>query len=337
MKKLTKRSILAVLALVLAVVTLGTTSYAWFTLGNTVNVDEFELNVQGGEGLEFAFLPSGEGIDGDLDWVSFISSDDLMAYLVTEYGITATAEESSKQAFARGFELDAVTSKDGVSFFAFNTNEDGTPSLSTEPVSDNKAAGVLEFKLAFRTIAKPTTEAPVNLIWSQATLTGTPNPWSPEKPFTSSKGVPVTVEEEYNVSDAARISVAGKEQNQSDDVVVVYEKAEDDTNTVLSNSWEANWNELGAHSYYKEVTGHDLSPTFNAWVNTTIETVQSISDNKVSSFGLDAVSMGGTDYYTTSVTVRVYIEGFDLEAFNSILSQALQVALRFKLEVTTTP
>lgn len=327
MKKLTKRSILAVLALVLAVVTLGTTSYAWFTLGNTVIVSDIELNVQGGEGLEVSYVTN----EGDeIGYVSVLSTKDLLNYLAADYDVTLGTDET----FANHFEWDAVTSVDGKAFQSFSLDqEERKPDLT--PISDTQTlgSGMIEFDLRFRTKAAPTDDTVVGLIWSQVTLTGEPKTWTPEKPFTSSKDETVTVtgEATYNASDAARVSIT---DTKATDATVVYENGISDTNTVLSNNIP-NWSQ-GAHDYYKKVTQVDLAKTFGTGfgINGTdpykaVETVTELPTDAVAMFTEETDSKG---YYTADITIRIYIEGFDAEAFNSILSGMIKVGLQFKLK-----
>src|SRR5690554_7311943 len=66
MSKLSKKAILSVLTLVLTFVALGATTFAWFTLGTTATVDQFNVEVRGSEGLEIS-------LDGD-NWYTRLNS-----------------------------------------------------------------------------------------------------------------------------------------------------------------------------------------------------------------------------------------------------------------------
>ena len=55
MSKLSRKLVLSVLTLVLSVVALGTTTFAWFALGQSATIDQFQLQATAGEGLEINF------------------------------------------------------------------------------------------------------------------------------------------------------------------------------------------------------------------------------------------------------------------------------------------
>ena len=332
MKKLTKRSILAVLALVLAVVTLGTTSYAWFTLGNTVIVSDIELNVQGGEGLEVTYVTNGNAETG---YVSVLTTEDLLNYLAADYGVEkADSDETAGDTFKNSFEWDAVTSTNGTAFQSFTLDQESrTPSLDSIDTVQSLASGMLEFKLRFRTKAVAAAEnQQVGLIWNQVTLnSGVGNSWEPEVTFTNSKGVEVAAgaNKTYFASDAARVSITDTKNS----TTVVYENPESASNTVLSNN-EPNWTG-GAHAYYQKITQVVLSETFST--HKAAKTEVAVPVDAVAMFTETPDSEG---YYTADITVRIYIEGFDAEAFNSILSGMIKVGLQFKLKTdipVTTP
>ena len=46
MRKFSNKMVLSILTLVLLVVALGTTTYAWFTVGNIAKVDHLQLKFQ---------------------------------------------------------------------------------------------------------------------------------------------------------------------------------------------------------------------------------------------------------------------------------------------------
>lgn len=62
MTKLRKKLLLSVLTLALTFIALGSTTFAWFTLGNTATIGAFSGSVQGGEGIDIAFVDSEKDI-----------------------------------------------------------------------------------------------------------------------------------------------------------------------------------------------------------------------------------------------------------------------------------
>lgn len=56
MTKLRKKLLLSVLTLALTFIALGSTTFAWFTIGNTATANAFTGTVQGGQGIDIAFV-----------------------------------------------------------------------------------------------------------------------------------------------------------------------------------------------------------------------------------------------------------------------------------------
>jgi len=323
MKKLTKKTFVGLFALVLAVVALGTTTFAWFTIGNTVEVQDFELNVTGGEGLEVVYLDKEDTVVGN--WSTILATDVLVKNIAKEYGVVSGSEGDPVE-FKKQFKFDAVTSDDGLTF----TKLELEPNVQlTSPIADLRKleSGVLEFKLRFRTIAKPTGDDPVKLQWNGVTLKSEPVTWTPDLPFTGVGGGTVSGAANYYASNGARISVNG---NLS--APVVYESPSTATgNTVLSDK-VPNWTQ-GAHNYLKVITGIDLATTQLAAYK-AVQTVQEIDSTSanikhVANFGDDVDDDG---YRYADVTIRIYLEGFDADTFNAILTGKIQMALQFTFE-----
>ncbi|MGI6787202.1 MAG: hypothetical protein ACOX5X_01425 [Acholeplasmataceae bacterium] len=329
MKKLTKKTLMAVFAFVLAVVALGTTTFAWFTLGQTVKVDGFDVNVQGGEGLEMAYI-SHDGDTNRSGWVSYISGDDMLGYLSTEY--------SAPTNFTTDFQFKAVTSTDGKIFKPFVYDGSAAPSLGVDIAATTQKTlddGILEFKLKFRTQASGTAQ----LTWNSVTLAEARDAgdlgWEAGVAYTHNKAnagesgngsIAAGESLNYYTDAGARISVT------SGDTTKVFEKPDGDYNTVLGNGTTtpaALAFNKGAHNYFENATGHDNLPTLFSSITNTVETVTSINGTQ---FAVDFPAAGSPgDYRELVVTVRVYLEGFDPDTFNCILSGKLKIALGFKL------
>ena len=54
MTKMTRKLLLSIITVVLTVVALGTTTFAWFTLTNTAQIQEFEAKIIADSGIEIA-------------------------------------------------------------------------------------------------------------------------------------------------------------------------------------------------------------------------------------------------------------------------------------------
>jgi len=304
-KKITRKVLVAVFALVLSVVALGTTTYAWFTLGNTVKVAQFQMNVSGGEGLEMTYVTKGGSEKG---YVSTILTEDIISYLEADY------YGKSEGQWANEFQLYPVTSVDGKLFKKLD-KDDNYSLADTTAHTDNH---FVEFKLKFRTKAETQ-----KLVWNQVELTSSGVNWSPEVDFTAVGGNTVTKGSdavEYFAKDGARISV-----EPTDGTTVVYELPLEGTNKEVLSNEKPNFTQ-GAHDYFHKVTGVNLEDTYGGYK--AAETITAVS----STYVMDFVDTGDpAGYYYAQVTVRVYLEGFDAETFNAILSDDIKVALGFTI------
>lgn len=320
MKKLTKKAFVALFALFLAVVALGTTTFAWFTLGNVVSVEKIELNVTGGEGIEFAYVKNDGSEELLSNYVSNMTAEQFLGYLAEDYGADGVDDFKSK------FKFDLVTSENGKEFKKMEvdrTVSPGVPSLGEVVDATDIETGVLEFKLKFRTKAVlEEGETAINLVWNHLTLTSDPVEWTPSREFVNSQGdnVGTNTSDSYYASDAARVSITGNTGT------VVYENASSGTNTVMNDTIIF---DKGAHNYYNEVAGIDLEETFGpegAHPHTPVTTIAgSPTDQIVGTFEGDP----SDEYRYSTITVRVYLDGFDAEAFNSILDSVMKIAFKF--------
>src|SRR5690554_4150296 len=110
MKNSTKRIIMSVLTLVLTVVALGTTTFAWFSIGNIATVTGISGNVQAGDGLEVRLHNSINIAEGktnyDSGFLNHLTDAEFLAYLDSIGGYDVD----------NPFEFVAVTTANGTSF-----------------------------------------------------------------------------------------------------------------------------------------------------------------------------------------------------------------------------
>ena len=98
MRKLTTKLLFAIISVAFALVALGTTTFAWFTLSDTATVSTFDAQITAGEGIE-------------------ISLDDI------NYYTTIPANVIQDKINALNVELKDVTSINGKQFYYFNSDE----------------------------------------------------------------------------------------------------------------------------------------------------------------------------------------------------------------------
>lgn len=348
MKKISKKLLLSVFSLLLMATVLGTSTYAWFTIGDTVTVSKFDMDVQGGLGLEVAYVYqepitveeteiSREG------FVTRLTAERIYEYLSKDY------EYDSPENFNEEFKMGDVTSVDGNEFLYLKYNEEGNEGAGSYELEEaaRKNEGFIEFTLRFRT-----KEADAFLIWKDALLEsqGVAD-WVPGFKFNAPNTDNTLIDPEgneytqykYYASHAARISVTGTVEESK---TAVYELAAKDLgtegekpdylNTVLSDN-QPNWTQ-GNLEIFKKSTTIDLSDKYGSYK--AAKTFTSFVEDEEVENGPKVVAkfVKNTDeedddvYYYADVTIRVYIEGFDAEAFDSILEDKLSVMLRFTFE-----
>src|SRR5690606_5822682 len=97
MQKLTRKLFISIFTAVFALVTLGATTFAWFTLTTTVSIEEFQAEITSGTGIEVSL--------NGVRFSSYISTDEIV-------------ERIKHKNFGGGsIVLDAVTTANGYDQF----------------------------------------------------------------------------------------------------------------------------------------------------------------------------------------------------------------------------
>lgn len=218
MNSLTRKLVLAVITVVLTVVALGSTTFAWFTLSNRAVIENFDVSVTTDVGIEFAIGAEAEPLS-NLTFRTTLTSADILAYIEDTYGPT--------------FAFSHVTSPDGENFYELGGN--GT------------TAGYLSLPIHFRSNSS-------NLInWYSVDLFTTDSSYTTATTFVDSKGVTRNSGSSFtvNTADAIRISMIG-------DSIIAYENPSSATNTVLGLLANADLTTAnGAVDFYQAVTSLD--------------------------------------------------------------------------------
>jgi hypothetical protein len=276
--------------MILVAFVLGTPTFAWISMSNTAKINPFHATVGAGEGIEMS-----------LDGVAFHSS--LTEEMVHDYLFERVGAPYPN------FKYKAVTSENGITMLGYN---------------NQTATGYLEFNLTFRT---PIEETP-NVYWIGATVTSIGKGWAPDTSFVNAKGVSLTPSSDsstYYVSDACRISVEGGLNT------IVFENPAEGTNTVLGQKINAIMtNSNGAVDYYKEknalvppVGADSVDVPTTATSNEELDNLPLVTLDDPAQAGQDENSNYGV------VTIRIWIEGWDPDCFNSVLADVMSVELVF--------
>jgi hypothetical protein len=297
MSKITRKLLLAVLTVVLTVVTLGTTTFAWFTLTNTSVIQSFDVDIIGDSGIQMA-LATFDTLPEELEWKETLTAPEVLAFIVAEFGAT--------------FVLNHVSSTDGVNFVGLGI---GAPGGST-------SSGYLELPIHFRS------EDVDQISWTQISLTSGSASWRTPIEFTDSKTNLRIANSTFNVdaADAMRISVTGDIATVS--TTIAYENPISATNTVLGEQDDSDLTTAnGAVSYYFNSTA-----TYPGGID-LVNTVATITSLGAGEHVLDLT--GGqaliheNEYYGR-ITIRIWFEGWDAESYNALLSRTITTRFQFE-------
>jgi hypothetical protein len=295
MNKLARKLVLSILTVVLTVVALGTTTFAWFTLTNTSVIQSFEAEIVSDTGIEIAI---GTGDPMLLEWKNTLTASDIYNYMAITYGVD-------------GFRFTARTSDNGRDMYDLGNVGSGT--------------GFLELPLHFRS------QSDFLIRWTNISLTSTPAAYQTGTTFTDSLGTLRTAGSTYtaNAVDAFRVSVTGIVDRALGTVgTTVYENPVSATNTVLGGLTGADLtNANGAQNFYFAVNAVHPDGSASVTVVPTITTVPNVLAVELNSGQL---LVADAEYYGT-VQVRVWFEGWDAEAYNSLLGRMINLSLRFEV------
>ncbi len=309
MKSLTSKFILSVLSLVLTGVALSVGVYAWFTINNTAQVDQFSADVRAGSGFYISL--------NGTQWYTDITTD-----MITEYLNSAKPN----------FQFDNVTSPDGVTF---KTLDGATAS----------PANYIEFPLYF---AGNASLSHVQL--TGLTIGGTKTEWVPGINVPNTRAAspkdPSIPVEDY-ASNAVRISFADQlyAPENPTQMITVFEKDTSQGNTLGKG---ASFTENEAIQFYNAVEDDDITeamytaavlpPTTqaaNSGMEVNVAPLYAIGDFASEVWGITTLPSGvtnvlGEDAEVAFMMVRVWIEGWDAQAFNAILSGTVTLSFDFQ-------
>ena len=299
MNTIARKLVLSVLTVVLTVIALGTTTFAWFTLTNTSVIQPFDAQVVADTGIEVA-IGASNADPLTLEWQTVITTQDIYDYMESVYGVD-------------GFRFNHVSTTDGRNF----TDLEGVGTTD----------GYLEIPLHFRS----DNEQQIN--WTQVGLSSLASGWQTGVQFVDSQGVTRLANSTFSVNlmDAMKVSVTGiVDRALMTTGTTAFENPASATNTLsggLSSADLSNGGvgDDGALNYYYEVT--NTLPTGTASVS-TVATVTSISNTLVLDMASGQSATADAEYYG-NIVVRVWFEGWDAEAYNSLLGRIISISLRF--------
>ncbi|PKK96903.1 MAG: hypothetical protein CVV58_03975 [Tenericutes bacterium HGW-Tenericutes-3] len=295
MNNIARKLVLSALTVVLTVVALGTTTFAWFTLTNTAVVQPFQASIVADTGIEVS-------LDG-VDWYTTLTEATVENYITTTYG---------------SFAFTHLTTSTGFS----NFNTLGATGLEAA------ASGWLQIPIYFRS------NSATAIDWTAVTLTSPVAAWQTDVAFNSTTGA-VTAGSfiDIDAANAMRISVQGTVASATK--VVVYEKATGvNQNVVLGGDGltpvdysNSGTGVAGSYNYYQVKTGALIPGTDAVVVAPTVTAVNATTGiQRVTDLNADTTY--GTAYWG-QIMIRIWVEGWDADAYNSILAREITAGFTF--------
>lgn len=322
MTRLTRKLLLSILTVVLSIGALGTTTFAWFTVTNVASVESFSADIISDSGIELS-------LDG-VNWYNKLSESIVQEFLNTKYGYTMVEDSP-----VTNFRFDNVTSSNGIQMSDLN---------GTDVSSGNKH---LQLVIFFRSASVE------KIAWTGVSLASEPKIWRADASYTNSKGVPVVAGTNQTVyaMDAMRISVFSPVDVALETAPltpIVFEREASATNTVLGAQTTANLTTAnGAINYYFKKTG--VYPTGSNLVTVPTTRTSIVQADNLVVLKLNTTGETQTVTYTTApyfpaagqevvynteyggyLVINIWVEGFDAEAFNSILSGQISTSFEFR-------
>lgn len=294
MKKLTRKITLSLVAILFAVIALGTTTYAWFTLGSSASISSIDAKVKTVAGLEISN-------DGK-NWYNELTFDKN----TFKFGENNVGENVALS------DLALVSENDGT--FSFKNSKNGDAQANTDYlVFDLYVRGVnIEGKKKVTVSNVQITSGGTQWI-ADATIEGTE--------IKSGDGGAMTATHSYNffASNAARLSFAKENK-----LINTFERA---TAQVSDPATQTNDYDGGTAS-----TANDaVAQLYAAKKNFKLTTIENVNNNTVKTDqSIDLINEITND--TVKVQVYVWLNGYDGDCINAILGNSVSVSFELNLE-----
>ncbi len=312
MNSITRKLVLSILTVVLTVIALGTTTFAWFTLTNTAAVQPFQAEITSDTGIEVALGVPVAGEEDNLNWVTTLTTAAIQNFIEAEYS---------------AFTFTHVTTSNAIDF-------------QTLGISDmtNATSGYLEIPINFRS------NSANRILWSTVSLSSGAAPWQADVAFTGAKGTAYTAGGSISIdaADAIRIAIVGT-VGADPAHYVAYENPNSTTNVVLDGDGAAmdlrgtqedidpdpvleNLQYIGANGAMNYFYRKNASLPFGAQAVTVVNTIQTLNNEPVLDLAPSTTS-GAANY--GQLVIRIWVEGWDANAFNSVLGRMITTSFGF--------
>lgn len=310
MSKIARKLVLSIVTVVLTVFALGTTTFAWFTLTNTSVIQPFQAQIVADTGIEIAIgNPTGDPIG--MNWVTTLTTSQVNTYIETAY--------------AGAFRFNHVTTADGSNFYTLGASA-MVPALATM---------YLEIPLHFRS------NSATQIQWSSVSLSSPVATWINDVTFTHVDGTTYTANQPISIdaSNSMRAAILGNVGGLS--TIVAYEKPAAGSNIVLGIGGDFRGAQelldlgdgpqlyyVGANGSYNYYFRKNATLPFGTDAVVTLATITTLANNPVLDMTSGNALTAGADYYG-SVILRIWLEGWDANAFNAVLDRIITASFQF--------
>ncbi|MDD4076829.1 MAG: InlB B-repeat-containing protein [Bacilli bacterium] len=337
MKKLTRKIFISLFTAVFALITLGATTFAWFTLTTTVEVQEFEAEITSGTGIEVS-------LDG-VKFTSYIRTDEIVAKIKSNLSIGEG-----------DIVLDAVTTPTG--YDNFKTIDITT--VPGQPQSKEATGGWIYFDLYFRTPYQEDNQDTWVYLLTGTSISSNGKMWQSDANFEDANSFNISSGDTKTVYacnslrmsflthdfQSGKIGQANSIGNATTDVVI-YEltptfntaPAARDDNQRLDYTLKT----YGSIDYFRVKTGGTSGINLFKYYNDSVlprkvlnsshlvssSSLENVMEAKEAVVKLNAFDESKKDYYYGVVKARMWIEGWDPDCYNAIMAADLKIKLSF--------
>lgn len=339
MKTTSKKLITSVLTLVLTVIALGTTTFAWFSLSTVSNISNISGDVRAGDGLEVKLVGKRYHNDGTVlgevstKWRSHLSNEDISEFIDGAYDGTNVIV--GKEGIFYNQTFDAVTTKDVAAFKKTGFTTKGYIYVDKDDAVKN--VDYIEFTIHFRSKESGIVELTKldidgDLLNDDFDVDGDDYVQYPEAE-PSALDVVTSAAYGARVSFDTNVFQFGK----------ATDKAEESDEKVVGNTFMSGTKPIvaGQYSYITDSKGQKfyMDDDANEYViaDNTFKEAHGNEDlytdvEKTNARVKVTLNEGqGADegYYVGNLTVRIWIEGWDADTYDAMFNATLDISMTF--------
>ena len=307
MTKLSRKLLISVFALAFALITLGASTFAWFTLTSVAEIDSLDMDIIAGNFMEIS-------LDGDV-YKTFFTSDEIKGAIIEGDGV------GELRTLPR---LDAVTTTDGKTFLDL---EDGTTN------------SYLSFKIWFKSYE----EGSMVYLDSGTEVASTSKLWKSDQRF-QYRGGTVEVNQELPIfaGNAMRFSIEETDNTHLAPLeegigMNIFELGHDDVNTPDRRlDQETKTDGLLAYWLAKTEEEIDVEEGFLPEVLDRSHLGSAATAQIATTHQVVEVEGQNTSYIGFAI-VRIWLEGWDPDCFDAVLNSKMSITFSFSVAVPAVP